>query len=170
MRRQEKKDDAVSPVIGIMLMLVVTIIIAAVITGFATDLSKDTEKTPTAFFDVQYEKKTRTVTDAESGEDKIEEYTMLMLKHKGGEPIRLKDIQLTLEQVGGVNDNGIIFTRYGADGQITVRGDDSQNAVVSTGDVMLLSLPGEVSSGVVHWTLTYAPTNGLVASGEIVIS
>lgn len=152
MRRQEKKDDAVSPVIGIMLMLVVTIIIAAVITGFATDLSKDTEKTPTAFFDA----------DSENGK--------IMLKHKGGEPIRLKDIQLTLEQVGGVNDNGIIFTRYGADGQITVRGDDSQNAVVSTGDVMLLSLPGEVSSGVVHWTLTYAPTNGLVASGEIVIS
>ena len=152
MRRQEKKDDAVSPVIGIMLMLVVTIIIAAVITGFATDLSKDTEKTPTAFFDA----------DSENGK--------IMLKHKGGEPIRLKDIQLTLEQVGGVNKNGIIFTRYGADGQITVRGDDSQNAVVSTGDVMLLSLPEEVSSGVVHWTLTYAPTNGLVASGEIVIS
>ena len=32
----KKSDDAVSPVIGVMLMLVITVIIAAVVTGFAT--------------------------------------------------------------------------------------------------------------------------------------
>jgi len=32
------KSDAVSPVIGVMLMLVVTVIIAAVVSGFASDL------------------------------------------------------------------------------------------------------------------------------------
>jgi FlaG/FlaF family flagellin (archaellin) len=35
----EGKEDAVSPVVGVMLMLVVTIIIAAVVSGFAGGLA-----------------------------------------------------------------------------------------------------------------------------------
>lgn len=37
-KRMERTDDAVSPVIGVMLMLVVTVIIAAVVSGFAGDM------------------------------------------------------------------------------------------------------------------------------------
>jgi flagellin-like protein len=39
-------DNAVSPVVGVMLMLVVTIIIAAVVSGFAGGLSQSTSKAP----------------------------------------------------------------------------------------------------------------------------
>lgn len=39
-------DDAVSPVVGVMLMLVVTIIIAAVVSAFAGGLSQSTAKAP----------------------------------------------------------------------------------------------------------------------------
>jgi len=39
-----KKDEAVSPVVGVMLMLVVTIIIAAVVSGFAGGLAGSTSK------------------------------------------------------------------------------------------------------------------------------
>lgn len=39
--------EAVSPVVGVMLMLVVTIIIAAVVSGFAGDLAGTQEKAPT---------------------------------------------------------------------------------------------------------------------------
>ena len=38
MKKTEQKDDAVSPVVGVMLMLVVTIIIAAVVAAFAGGL------------------------------------------------------------------------------------------------------------------------------------
>lgn len=48
----KKRDDAVSPVIGVMLMLVVTIIIAAVISGFAGGVMTSQEPTPSASFDV----------------------------------------------------------------------------------------------------------------------
>ena len=41
---RNKNDDAVSPVIGVMLMLVVTIIIAAVVSGFAGGLAGETSK------------------------------------------------------------------------------------------------------------------------------
>ena len=147
MRQQERKENAVSPVIGVMLMLVVTIVIAAVITGFATDLSKDTEKSPTAFFDAQYENGKFT------------------LKHKGGDPVYLKDIQLVLEQVGTSMD-GFNYIRSGADGMLSVRGDDS-TTVVTTGDVIQVDNP--VGSGVAAWTLTYVPTSGLISSGEVVV-
>lgn len=42
-----RRDDAVSPVVGVMLMLVVTIIIAAVVSGFAGNLATSAGKAPT---------------------------------------------------------------------------------------------------------------------------
>ncbi|WP_083773203.1 type IV pilin N-terminal domain-containing protein [Methanolacinia petrolearia] len=47
-----KNEDAVSPVVGVMLMLVVTIIIAAVVSGFAGGLISGQEKSPTLSMDV----------------------------------------------------------------------------------------------------------------------
>mgnify|MGYP001347233512 CR=1 FL=1 len=41
-------NDAVSPVIGVLLMLVVTIIIAAIVSAFAGGLSSDESKAPQA--------------------------------------------------------------------------------------------------------------------------
>lgn len=42
------KEEAVSPVIGVMLMIVVTVIVAAVVSGFAGGYSDDDRKAPTA--------------------------------------------------------------------------------------------------------------------------
>ncbi|MGB4234838.1 MAG: type IV pilin N-terminal domain-containing protein [Methanoregulaceae archaeon] len=48
MKDRIKKDEAVSPVVGVMLMLVVTIIIAAVVSAFAGGLAGDNQKAPQA--------------------------------------------------------------------------------------------------------------------------
>ena len=48
--REESRDAAVSPVIGVMLMLVVTIIIAAVVSSFAGGLGTTKDTTPTVTF------------------------------------------------------------------------------------------------------------------------
>lgn len=53
-RNSNTKDDAVSPVVGVMLMLVVTVIIAAMVVGFSSGLAEDVEKAPSAVLDVQY--------------------------------------------------------------------------------------------------------------------
>ncbi|MBO5432036.1 type IV pilin N-terminal domain-containing protein [Methanocorpusculum sp.] len=145
MKQQVKKEEAVSPVIGIMLMLVVTIVVAAVITGFAMDLSKDTNKTPTAIFEAQWDNDGFT------------------LKHKGGDPIRLKDMTVSFEQMFGTN-KGITYTYSGADGKLTILGQNGKD-VASVGDVIVVD--GISSSG--FWTLTYAPTNGLIASGDFIV-
>ena len=49
----KKSDDAVSPVVGVMLMVVITVVIAAVITTFATGVATDAEAAPSAVFDVK---------------------------------------------------------------------------------------------------------------------
>lgn len=46
-------DDAISPVVGVMLMLVVTIIVAAVVSGFAGGLISGQQKSPTLSMDVK---------------------------------------------------------------------------------------------------------------------
>jgi FlaG/FlaF family flagellin (archaellin) len=51
-RKMKKEEDAVSPVVGVMLMLVVTIILAAVVSGFAGGLISGTEKAPSITMDV----------------------------------------------------------------------------------------------------------------------
>ena len=51
MNLKERNEDAVSPVIGVMLMLVVTIVIAAVVAAFAGGLATETEATPVAVLD-----------------------------------------------------------------------------------------------------------------------
>lgn len=45
---RKSKDSAVSPVVGVMLMLVVTIIIAAIVSGYAGGLAKSQTKAPQA--------------------------------------------------------------------------------------------------------------------------
>ena len=42
MKRQKRNEDAASPVIGVMLMLVVTVVIAAVVVTFSTGLAGST--------------------------------------------------------------------------------------------------------------------------------
>jgi archaeal type IV pilus assembly protein PilA len=49
---KSQKDMAVSPVVGVMLMLVVVIIIAAVVSGFAGGLVKDAQSAPQLSMDV----------------------------------------------------------------------------------------------------------------------
>ncbi len=51
MKLQLQHNEAVSPVVGVMLMLVVTIIIAAVVSGFAGGLASTQQKAPAASFE-----------------------------------------------------------------------------------------------------------------------
>lgn len=156
MIQQERKEDAVSPVIGVMLMLVVTIIIAAVITGFATDLSKDTDKTPMVLFDVQY------------NNDK----GIIELKHKGGDAVRIQDIELILEQSGLTANNGIFQVLSEADGTLKIRSEeDSSKETISTGDVIEAKINALAyeATGKALWTLTYLPTTGVISNGEVVL-
>lgn len=106
MRKESRNEDAVSPVIGVMLMLVVTVVIAAVVVMFSTGLAGSTETTPTALFEVSY----TGTWNSEYGS----ELANVGLRHKGGDVIPLKDLQITLESEGGIN-SGIVLTHQAID-------------------------------------------------------
>lgn len=54
MMKSNQKENAVSPVVGVMLMLVVTIVLAALVAAFAGGLGTTTEATPMVTFTVDY--------------------------------------------------------------------------------------------------------------------
>jgi len=68
------EEQAVSPVIGVILMVAITVILAAVIASFVLGLGSNQEVAPTATFDFNYD------TDDSSGE--------MTVTHTGGDNIR----------------------------------------------------------------------------------
>ena len=87
MKKTEQKDDAVSPVVGVMLMLVVTIIIAAVVAAFATGLSSSTEAAPVASLTVKIPTENGVVSD-------------FQIYHNSGDPIPTKDLKISFGWTG----------------------------------------------------------------------
>ncbi|GAB7016610.1 hypothetical protein JCM10550A_19780 [Methanogenium cariaci] len=73
-------SEAVSPVIGVMLMLVVTIIIAAAVSAFAGGYADDQKETPVAQIDVQL--KTAGA------------YPKLVFTHLGGDSLKTGDLKI----------------------------------------------------------------------------
>ena len=79
----KKKEDAVSPVIGVMLMLVVTIVIAAVVAAFAGGLATETEATPIAVLDA----------DVYTGE--------VIIRHLSGDNLQMDETAVKVQSLDG---------------------------------------------------------------------
>ena len=89
MKKTEQKDDAVSPVVGVMLMLVVTIIIAAVVAAFAGGLATSTETAPNAVLDVQIFSAANT-----GGTMSITYAPDMTIDHLGGDSVDTGDLEI----------------------------------------------------------------------------
>lgn len=91
--RIQKDNKAVSPVIGIMLMLVVTVILAAAVSSSSSGLMKSTEKAPFAVFDVKVAK------DVGSDMGVVSYFT---IKQITGDSINTKDLKIVTQTPAGV--------------------------------------------------------------------
>ena len=79
MRSHTNRNSAVSPVIGILLMLVITVIIAAVISGFAGSFVQGQHKVPQAQI-----------------AGKLSLQDGFFIQHNGGDPIPTNDVVITI--------------------------------------------------------------------------
>ena len=79
-KQSSLNSEAISPVIGVMLMLVVTIIVAAAVSAFAGGFASDQKKTPVAQIDVQLK----------TGGS----YPKLVLTHLGGDALDTGDLKI----------------------------------------------------------------------------
>lgn len=104
------RDGAVSPVIGILLMLVVTIIIAAVVSGFAGSLASDQSTAPQITLSVRGVIQNISDTDTTNWQSDypagFEAANGLLFEHKGGDSFSLNDIYIQLQS----DDTKIILT------------------------------------------------------------
>ncbi len=108
MKQITQKESAVSPVIGVLLMLVVTIIIAAVVSGFAGGLTGGQEKAPQASIsatdfqikDVRYIGSNlnfgQGLRAPAQGASNPAADIFVTFEHKGGEPINLDGVEMHL--------------------------------------------------------------------------
>ena len=179
MKQKERKEDAISPVIGVMLMLVVTVVIAAVIAGFATGMAGDsTATTPMALLEADNSQLHPSVTDWMTGKHVLNTFDIV---HKGGDPMVLENIQVSIEPFGG-GQYGIIVIREGAkENHLEVVGKESleSKATVSTGDRIRVhvldpnnpynSLEHMAPGVTVKWTVSDVRTTGIIAKGEFVV-
>jgi len=82
-------DDAVSPVIGVILMVAITVILAAVIASFVLGLGNNaTEQTPTASFVFDYD---QVDENPDSGDDI---YGLVTITHDGGDTINDQELYI----------------------------------------------------------------------------
>ncbi|RXK46235.1 type IV pilin [Halorientalis pallida] len=128
-RQLLEEDDAVSPVIGVILMVAITVILAAVIASFVLGLGGSQQQTPQASFSWEY----NNVTNSDVGEGLAE------VSHDGGDSI--KQNELVFRGTGFVNPFDDAGTGsgnpFGADrAQITSAGSnwDGANSSGSIGD------------------------------------
>ena len=95
-------QDAVSPVVGVMLMLVVTIIIAAVVSAFAGGMGTDQHKTPQVTLSVKSDIQSigGTIDPDTYDQTYPTGYTAangLLFENTGGDTFSLNDIEIQLQ-------------------------------------------------------------------------
>jgi flagellin-like protein len=147
-RQLLEEDDAVSPVIGVILMVAITVILAAVIASFVLGLGGSQQSTPQASFSWDY-----TVTD--DTVDPIDGY--VTVSHDGGDSIKHNElffrgdgIQDSINNFGDVtiSQSGDTWSAENASGSIgetsaVVGGNTEYIHAHSDFDISLVWEPGE---------------------------
>lgn len=167
-RMIQKSDDAVSPVVGVMLMLVVTIIIAVVVSAFAGGIGGDTKSTPQASFGVEV--------------DMVD--FAIIFDHRGGEALDLDEIAIVLGQEDSkikltrldIGSNCEAFEKVGDSGTIIRPGDRFMVQGTDPGWTVGIKY-GDVSGRTMtiadnkraSWTVMDRSSNTPIASGTFII-
>jgi flagellin-like protein len=86
-------NRAVSPVIGVILMVAITVILAAVIGAFVLEIGDRQETAPNTSFDSEQATKTYKY----SGNDPPESWRRLALSHAGGEDLDFSQLSVSVE-------------------------------------------------------------------------
>ncbi|AJF25686.1 hypothetical protein SG26_08065 [Haloarcula sp. CBA1115] len=125
-------DDAVSPVIGVILMVAITVILAAVIASFVLGLGDQaSQQTPTASFSFDYE-----ADSATSGD--------LTITHDGGDAVQGNELYL---RGSGLDTSG----EWASD--ISGNASADGGSAVAAGDVAEVGADSDFSARIVYQSL-----------------
>nr|WP_227230907.1 type IV pilin N-terminal domain-containing protein [Salinirubrum litoreum] len=163
------EDRAVSPVIGVILMVAITVILAAVIGTFVLGLGDSLQNTtPTASVNFADSSDTYDASDSDA----------IVISHNSGDDLPYADTQIVLRDAVD-NEQLAEFDQGWSEGELTanLNANDwtsSQNAF-TTGDSITINdndgtggnvdLTGDVTVQVIH-----KPTGNTVSSGTVTVS
>ncbi|MFB9811368.1 type IV pilin [Haloarcula sebkhae] len=143
LKRFFNDDDAVSPVIGVILMVAITVILAAVIATFVLGLGDQVSNTaPQASFSTEYDSNVDEVAVTHDGGDSIKA-SNLVFRGSGFDG----DVNVGEDKDADINDNNQPWPNYAssADNSKVVAGD--RVVVAVTGDGYDFSVVYESSTG-----------------------
>ncbi|HJJ48821.1 MAG TPA: type IV pilin N-terminal domain-containing protein [Methanocorpusculum sp.] len=148
MKLESGKDDAVSPVVGVMLMLTVTIIIAAVVAAFAGGLGGGMQSTPSATFSV----------NPQSAGGFLDE---VILTHKGGDTLSLPEIELQLQAYGETKHFTLVKGNLDAPAGLAINPGD---------DIVANTISDYLQSGTpITWSIIDNASGNKIATGNFVV-
>src|SRR5574337_1292823 len=104
MRLFRKNEEAVSPVIGVSLMVAITVILAAVIAAFVFGLGGSTEKAPTSSIVVANNPDTSAFD--------------LKVQHKGGDTLKAGDWKISVVPASGTGTTPVFVTSSSTNGEL----------------------------------------------------
>lgn len=96
--KQKKSDNAVSPVVGVMLMLVVTIILAAMVASFTGSVVDEQSVAPQSSLDVGYVAKIVDTDKTNEEPNGAAENNGFVFRLMSGDTFSIKDISITLKK------------------------------------------------------------------------
>lgn len=142
MKSYKKTDDAISPVVGVMLMLVVTILIASLVIAFGSASLEGVESTPTAVISMTDYKMERYYGDGYNLEE-------IALTHMSGDSLKLENVKFVLHYNG-------IATKLNLD--TSTRNSENEDFCTVTVDSDGFWSPGE--------TIVIKHTEGVLLGGQ----
>jgi len=151
----DESDRAVSPVIGVILMVAITVILAAVIGAFVLEIGQNTGNTaPSVSLSMSDATGTYDAEDGTNGDDAF------VLTHDNGEELALTDLRIVIRDEGD-NSNVAEFSeandyQYKDGNSLTLfldgsnlNGDlDTTDEEVNTGDTLTISQTDDTKDGI----------------------
>jgi len=161
-----RRDSAVSPVVGVMLMLVVTIIIAAVVSAFAGGLAGNTHKTPQTTI-------VAAATLPPAGNETV-------FANNGGDAFDLNDIRVMFQSqdtkttltTTDVGTSCIAFRKVGSTGSTMIKPGDSFEIVGNAagyGTGITYGSFAMYADSKITWSIIDKVSGGTVATGTVVL-
>lgn len=137
---QKEKESAVSPVIGILLMLVVTLIIAAVVSSFASGMTGEQQKAPQASLQASSDIKESSI----------------FIDHRGGDSFDLNSISVVFQS----QDTKITLLRTDVGGNCVnfEKVGDNSSTMINSGDKFFIKGTPDWDKGIKFGGFSMSPS------------
>ncbi|MFW6128498.1 MAG: type IV pilin [Halobacteriota archaeon] len=162
-RKRFADEKAVSPVIGVILMVAITVILAAVIASFVFGLGSEAPKrAPNAQL---------TLSDASgslTGDDQNE--SVFKMAHQGGESIKCDETRIMVYQ-GDEQYDTLTYNESGYNGEYLTNSTAIDDGRIEAGDIIVFEENGEnVTAGTYQVRVLHTISNNFILDGQVSVS